>query len=225
MLKSNPYTYLKPEQVNSLEIGYRGLLARKRLYVDADAYYTIYRNFIAQVEANVPAGRNPDSLVYYLADRTQQTRYRLWTNAKTTVYNYGVSLGLRYSFDGEWAVGGNASLARLARTANSDGLEEAFNTPRWITNVSVSNANLWRGVGAALTYKYQDAFLWQSSLATGTVPAIHTVDAQLTYRLPKQGLAFKLGGTNLLNHYYYTFIGGPAVGGFYYTALTWETGR
>ena len=225
LLKSNPYTYLKPEQVNSLEIGYRGLLARKRLYVDADAYYTIYRNFIAQVEANVPAGRNPDSLVYYLADRTQQTRYRLWTNAKTTVYNYGVSLGLRYSFDGEWAVGGNASLARLARTANSDGLEEAFNTPRWITNVSVSNANLWRGVGAALTYKYQDAFLWQSSLATGTVPAIHTVDAQLTYRLPKQGLAFKLGGTNLLNHYYYTFIGGPAVGGFYYTALTWETGR
>lgn len=67
--------------------------------------------------------------------------------------------------------------------------------------------------------------MWQSALATGMVPAINNIDAQVNYRLPKSGLSFKLGGTNLLNHYYYTFIGGPAVGGFYYSSITFDTGR
>ncbi|WP_288428432.1 TonB-dependent receptor [uncultured Spirosoma sp.] len=225
LLKANPYTYIKPEQVNSIELGYRGLMLKKRLYVDADAYYTIYRNFIAQVEAYVPLGSKPDSIPYYLNNRATQGRYRLWTNAQTRVYNYGASLGLRYSIGGAWLVVGNASLAKLDRTANSDGLEEAFNTPKWITNISLSNANLWNGVGATISFKYQSEFLWQSALATGLVPAINNVDAQVNYRLPKTGISIKLGGTNLLNRYYYTFIGGPSVGGFYYTTITFDPGR
>ncbi|QJW89854.1 TonB-dependent receptor [Spirosoma taeanense] len=224
LLRTNPYSYLQPERVNSFEVGYKGLLFRQRLYVDADFYYTIYRQFIAQVEANIPRTTNTDSLAYSLADRSRQDRYRLWTNSKTTVYNYGVSLALRYSINGYWSVGGNAALARLDRLESGDGLEEAFNTPQWIANLTVSNANQWQGVGLSVSYKYQSAFLWQSALATGMVPAIHNLDAQANYRLPKMGLSIKLGATNLLNRLYYTFIGGPAVGGFYYTTLIWETG-
>ncbi len=32
----------------------------------------------------------------------------------------------------------------------------------------------------------------------------------------------KLGGTNLLNHYYVSYLGGPQVGGFYYTSITFD---
>ncbi len=223
LLRRNTYTYLKPEQVNSFEIGYKGLFLNRRLYVDVDFYSNVYRNFIAQVEAYVPrtnAPANPDSVAFALNDRNRQDRYRLWTNSKTKVFNYGGSLGLRYSLGSGWVVSGNASLARLDRTDQGDGLEEAFNTPQWITNVGVANPTLWRQLGFSANYKYQSAFLWQSALATGTVPAIHTFDAQLSYQFPALGLFVKLGGTNLTNRYYTTFVAGPSVGGFYYVSAT-----
>lgn len=222
LLKASPYTYIKPEQVNSVEIGYKGLWLAQRLYVDVDFYYSSYRNFIAQVNANLPKGANPDSLAYYFSSSTTQDRYRLWTNSQTRVYNYGASAALRYSLTTNWSLGGNASFARLDRAENGDGLESAFNTPKWITNLTVTNGNFWNGMGISVNYKYQSSFLWQSELATGTVPAINTIDAQLSYLLRKPGLLIKFGGTNLLNQPYYTFIGGPAVGGFYYTNLIWE---
>jgi iron complex outermembrane receptor protein len=81
---------------------------------------------------------------------------------------------------------------------------------------------LWRGLGFSVNYKHQDAFLWQSELATGNVSAINTLDAQVSYRLQALNLLVKIGGTNITNRYYYTFIGGPAVGGLYYTNLVWE---
>ena len=229
LIKPNTYTYLKPEQVNSIELGYRGLFFTRKLYVDADFYYNIYQNFIAQVEANIPKGSNPDSLAYYLSDRTKQDRYRLWTNSKTTVYNYGASLGLRYSAGRNWVISGNASLARLDRTDQGDGLEESFNTPKWIANVGVANPGLWGNLGFSVNYKYQSSFLWQSSLATGIVPAINTVDAQLSYAffrpnqdragVPAIPFSIKIGGTNLLNRPYTTFVAGPAVGSLYYATI------
>jgi len=222
LLKPNTYTYIKPEQINSLELGYKGLMFNQKLYIDADLYYNVYRNFVAQVEANIPRGNNPDSLAYYLADRTKQDRYRLWTNSKTTVYNYGASLGLRWAFAGNWVVSGNASLAQLSRKESGDGLEEAFNTPKWITNIGLSNPNVWQGLGFSVNYKLQSSFLWQSLLATGIVPVINNVDAQLSYRITGLRLHTKLGATNLLNRPYTTFVAGPSVGGFYYLALTWQ---
>ncbi|GAB4037718.1 TonB-dependent receptor [Spirosoma gilvum] len=225
LLKQSPYTYLQPEQVNSFEVGYKGLLFQQRLFVDIDVYYMAYKNFIAQVNANLAKGSNPDSLAYYFSSANTQDRYRLWTNSQTKVYNYGASLGLRYSLTTNWSIGGNASYAKLDRAEKGDGLESSFNTPQWITNLNVSNSNLWNGIGFSINYKYQSSFLWQSELATGTVPTINTVDAQISYQLNKVGVLIKVGGTNLLNHPYYTFIGGPAVGGFYYTNLVWEIAR
>ncbi|GAB3505481.1 TonB-dependent receptor [Spirosoma knui] len=219
LLKPNTYTYLKPEQVNSIEVGYKGLFFTRKLYVDVDFYYNVYRNFIAQVEANVPRGRNSDSLAYYLADQSQQDRYRLWTNSKTKVHNYGASLGLRYSAGRNWVLSGNASFAQLDRTDQGDGLEEAFNTPKWITNVSIANPSLWGNLGFSVSYKYQSSFVWQSSLATGIVPAINTFDAQLSYALTKPNVSVKLGGTNVLNRPYTTFTAGPSVSGLYYLTV------
>lgn len=211
LLKPNSYSYIKPEQVNSYETGYKGLWFNERLMLDIDLYYTRYCNFMAQVEANIPRSANPDSIPYYLADRTKQNRYRLWTNSKSVVHTYGGSVGIRYSVNGFWAVTANASTAQLSRTEQGDGLEEAFNTPRWITNVGLSRTGI---IGFAIHYKYQSAFLWQSALATGPVPAIHTVDAQVNGRV--RGLTVKMGATNLFNRPYYSFLAGPSVGGFYY---------
>lgn len=225
LLQKNTYTYLRPEFIRSFEIGYKGLWLRRRLFVDVDFYYNRYRDFMAQVEANIPNSTRTDSLGYIMLDRTKQQRYRLWTNSKTIVRNLGTSVGLRYRTGNGLVLAGNASFAQLDRKEANDGLEDGFNTPKWMTNVSVSHDRLFKRWGAGISYRYQSRFYYQSFLVNGDVPAIHVFDGQLTYAFANQKIDVKLGGTNLFNRYYYSILGGPQVGGFYYLTFTCGFGR
>jgi iron complex outermembrane receptor protein len=222
LLVRNPYTYLRPEHIKSLELGYKAaLLPEGRLLLDLDFYYNTYRDFIAQVEAYVPKTLNTDSAAIYLSNRPGQNRYRLWTNSQTRVYNYGGSAGLRYELAGGYLAGANVTYARLDRTATSDGLEDGFNTPRWAYNLSLGNENAYKNVGFGLNYRWQTRYYSQTFLVSGYVPAYRNLDAQLSYTAPAAGLRFKLGATNVLNTYYYSFLGGPSIGGLYYLSVTW----
>lgn len=216
--KNDSYTYIQPEQISSIEFGYRSQLLNNRLRLDVDFYYNNYQGFIAQVELNIPKTSNPDSIAFYLADRQKQDRYRLWTNSKTTAYNYGSSLGLRYKLLKGFHAIGNVTYARLDRKSSNDGLEDGFNTPKWITNISIGNEKIFRSLGFMVTYRWQSSYYWQSFLVNGNVPAYQTVDAQLSYAFEKARL--KIGGTNIFNNYYYSFLGGPYIGGFYYTTIS-----
>lgn len=226
LLQRNTYTYLRPEFIRSVEVGYKGLFFQKRLFVDVDFYYNRYQDFMAQVEANIPNVSSPDSLGHIMLDRTKQQRYRLWTNSKTIVRNYGTSLGLRYRLpQGRlpqgWVIAANATYTQLDRKEANDGLEDGFNTPKWMTNFSISHANLFKNIGFGLSFKHQTQFYYQSFLVNGNVPAINVFDGQITYTLPRQKLDFKLGGTNLFNRYYYSILGGPQIGGFYYFTVSY----
>lgn len=222
LLQQNTYTYLRPEFIRSIEVGYKGLFLQKRLLADVDFYYNRYRDFMAQVEANIPNASAPDSLGYIMLDRTKQQRYRLWTNSKTIVRNYGASIGLWYRMPQGWFVALNATYTQLDRKEANDGLEDGFNTPKWMTNFSLSHANVFKNVGFGISYKHQSQFYYQSFLVNGNVPAINVFDGQITYSLPKQNLSVKLGGTNLLNRYYFSILGGPQIGGFYYVTLMYR---
>ncbi|MBC6988665.1 TonB-dependent receptor [Hymenobacter sp. BT491] len=223
LLVKNPYTYLRPEYIRSLELGYKAaLLPGGRLLLDVDFYYNTYRDFIAQVEAYVPKTLNPDSAAIYLSSKSTQNRYRLWTNSQTKVYNYGGSLGVRYELPSGYLAGANATYARLDRTESGDGLEDGFNTPRWAYNLSLANEKAFRSFGFGLNYRWQARYYSQTFLVNGDVPAYSSLDAQLTYTASAANLRFKLGATNLLNRYYLTYLGGPSVGGLYYLAVTFQ---
>ncbi|SHJ27914.1 iron complex outermembrane recepter protein [Hymenobacter daecheongensis DSM 21074] len=222
LLRRTPYTYLRPEHIRSLELGYKAaLLPGGRLLADVDFYYNAYRDFIAQVEAYVPKTTNPDSAAIYLNSRATQSRYRLWTNAQTKVYTYGGSLGLRYELPRGYQATASATYARLARTESGDGLEDGFNTPRWMYTAGLGNEDAWRGFGFALAYRWQQRYYSQTFLVSGEVPSYHTLDAQLSYAPPQQLLRLKLGATNVLNRYYVSYLGGPSVGGLYYMSVTY----
>ena len=221
MLVKNSYTYLVPEHIKSLEIGYKGLLLNTKLYVDADFYFNNYHSFIAQVEASVAKTNLPDSIPFYLNDNKLQDRYRLWTNSKTTVYNYGGSLGVKYTLPKGYLIGGNVSYAKLDKKTENDGLEDGFNTPKWITIIMLSNDHIFKALGAGITYKWQSSYYWQSFLVIGQVPAYGSLDVQASYQFTKPGISIKLGAANVLNHYYYSFLGGPSIGGFYYSTVTY----
>lgn len=220
LLRRNNYSYLKPEEVKGVEAGYRTEVMDGKLTLDADFYFNRYSNLMAQVEANIPRNTTPDSLLNYLNNRQGQDRYRLWTNSKTISNNYGGTLGATWRFPRSYKLGGNVTLAKLARTSQNDGLEDGFNTPSWIYNINLGNPMLTSHLGFEVNYRWQSSYLWQSSLATGQVAAYHTLDAQVQYHTSSNKLGIKLGATNLLNKYYYSFTGGPAIGGFYYTTIT-----
>jgi outer membrane receptor protein involved in Fe transport len=219
LLVKNDYTYIKPEQINSFEIGYRGLFLHESLQVDVDFYYNRYQNFIAQVELNIPKTNLPDSIPFYLNEKKKQDRYRMWTNSKTIAYNYGAGLSLRYIFLKNFRVSGNLTYAKLQRKSSGDGFEDGFNTPQLIVNTSIGNDRVYKNFGFMITYRWQKSYFWQSFLVTGTVPAYQTLDAQITSQWKK--MSAKVGGTNIFNHYYYSFLGGAAIGGMYYCTLNY----
>ena len=222
LLKKNPYTYIRPEHVQSVEAGYKGLFAGGKLFIDIDFYYNHYESFIAQANMNVPNTTVADSIPFALYNKTSQSPYRMWTNSKTNVNNYGFTTGVTWRFIKNYSLLANASFAKLQKSSNEDGLEDGFNTPQWITNVSLFNDNIWHRVGAGITYKWQDAYYWQSFLVNGNTPAYGTLDAQVSYTLSATHLKIKLGATNLLNHYYSSFLGGPQIGGLYYSTITYS---
>lgn len=220
LLKKNPYTYLQPEYVTSFEAGYRAALFNERLNLDMDFYYNTYKNLMAQIDANIPKRQHPDSIGYYLQSNSRQNLYRLWTNSKTISYNYGASFGVSYELSKKFRIGGNFTYAKLSRKAQRDGLEDGFNTPEWTYNLSLSNPNFYKTLGFNINFRQQAPYLWQSALATGDVASYATLDLQVTAGLLKNTLLLKLGSTNLTNKYYYSFIGGPAIAGFYYVSAT-----
>jgi outer membrane receptor protein involved in Fe transport len=221
LLKKNSYTYINPEHIQSVEAGYKGLFANRRLYLNADLYFNRYNNFIAQANMNVPKTQYADSIPFALYDKSSQSQYRMWTNSQSIIYNYGFSAGVTYHFKKDLTAAANTSFSKLKNTENEDGLEDGFNTPQWILNLSLSKQNIVKQVDAGVVYKWQSAYYWQSFLAVGNVAAYGTLDAQLTWTIKKIHSNVKLGASNLLNHYYASFLGGPAVGGMYYVTIVY----
>lgn len=220
LLKKNPYTYIKAEHVKSMEIGYKGIFDDGRFFIDAEAYLNKYKNFIAQANMNVPNTAVADSIPYALYNKSKQSPYRMWTNSQTEVNNYGGSLGLTYTEKG-YVANANVTYAKLKMSDKEDGLEDGFNTPSWTLNVSVAKERILKHAGAGISWKWQSSYYWQSFLVNGDVDAYSTVDAQVTYMFDKINCKAKLGASNLLNKYYYSFLGGPSIGGLYYLTLTY----
>jgi iron complex outermembrane receptor protein len=90
-----------------------------------------------------------------------------------------------------------------------------------MVNLSLSKERIYKHAGAGITWKWQSGYYWQSFLVNGNVSAYSTLDAQVNYTFEKARCKVKVGGSNLLNKYYYSFLGGPSIGGMYYVNITY----
>lgn len=215
---------MQPEQINSFEVGYKSIVLNNALSIDWDAYLNIYDGFLGQVEVAVPKtdAVGTDAGVLDMLTRNKQDRYRVFTNSFSKYKSFGSTLGLRYNFYESYNIGVNVSYNDLLSDNSSDIFITGFNTPKWVTNISFGNRNIIKNVGFNVVGRWQDSFLWESTLATGNVPAYLTVDAQVNVKVPKLYSTIKLGATNLLNNKYYQYAAGPTIGGLYYVALTFD---
>ncbi|MBO0930926.1 TonB-dependent receptor [Fibrella sp. HMF5036] len=234
ILKVANLNTIEPEHINSFEVGYKSVVANNRLVIDGEAYLNQYDKFLGQVDVAVPTSGavGTDAAVLDMLTRARQTRYRVYTNAKNTYTSYGAALGMTYNFVGKFVASGNANYNNISRNPNGaaappDVFVTGFNTPKFVTNLSIGNRELLRKANGASTgfnvvWRWQDSFLWQSPLADGIVPAYQTVDAQITVRVPRPTLTIKTGAANVFNNRYIQYAAGPTIGGLYYVALTWE---
>ncbi len=216
-----------PESINSLEFGYKSVFMENRLYLDIDAYTNTYTGFLGQVQVDVPraATVSSDAAVLAMLDINRdagQDRYRVYTNAKNKYRNYGTAVGLTFNFYRKYTIAGNLSYNKIKSNAENDIFVTGFNTPEWATNFSFGNREIAKNLGFSVVYKWQNAFLWESPLVTGEIAAIHTFDAQVSYKLPAVNASIKLGGTNIFNKPFLQYAGGPTLGALYYAAVTFE---
>ncbi|WP_303311160.1 TonB-dependent receptor [Hymenobacter sp. BT730] len=214
----------EPEHINAFEVGYKSVLLDNRLALDLDAYYNEYTGFLGQVEVAVPKTGpvQTDAAVLDMLTRSKQDRYRVYTNARNTYRSYGSALGITYNFFQKFTVAGNVNYNNIAANEEKDVFITGFNTPKWTTNLSFGNREIVRNVGFNVVWRHQNAFLWESQLANGQIPAYSSVDAQVNVRIPSLKSTIKLGGTNLLNDRYIQYAAGPTIGGLYYVALTFD---
>jgi len=97
-----------------------------------------------------------------------------------------------------------------------------FNTPKYRFNLGLGNQNIFKNVGFNTAYRWQDKFYWNSSFASGDIPAYGSLDAQLNFKIPTVNSMIKIGGSNVLNKYYTTSFGNPQAGALYYIAYTFN---
>jgi len=216
---------IKPEQVTTVEFGYRGNLV-KNLSVDMAAYYNQYNDFGAGTRVlalSSEVGTVDDLTNAFPALLTKSYKpFQLYTNAKSIVTSYGVDAGFNYKA-GDYLIGLIYDYAKFDFTP-AEGEEDfrpGFNTPEHRIKASLANDKLYKGLGFKIDYKYQTEFEWQSSFADGMVPARSILDAQISYNIKKYNTKIKIGGSNLLGEEYLPAPGTGMVGSIFYVGLTY----
>ena len=212
---------IKPEQVTSVEIGYRGKL--NKVIVDFSTYYNAYKDFISQNVVISPyygtVGDN--SLSVGALDNGDFQAYSTYTNSDANVNSYGASLGLSTKVFKNFDLSGSYTFTKLDfdQEANPD-FQTNFNTPEHKFKASFGNTELFKNFGFNVSYRFSDDYFWEATFGNGVVPEFHVVDAQINYNIPSLKTTLKAGGTNLTGKEYFTAFGTGFIGSMYYVGLT-----
>lgn len=212
---------VSPEKITSAEIGYRGKL--DKVTVDMSVYYNKYKDFISGEVVLAPlygtVGDNSLS-VAAIANGDYRT-YQTYTNSEADVNSYGGSLGLSTKIFGNFDLEGSYTYTKqdFDQEAFPD-FRTNFNTPEHKTKIGFGNTDVVKNLGFNVAWRWSDNYFWQATFGDGEIPAYHTVDAQINFRVPSLKSSFKVGATNLLGDEYFTAIGVGNIGSMYYVSWT-----
>jgi len=212
---------IRPEEVRTIEFGYRGLFSDK-VYMDLSVYYSWYEHFIGfqfgsdfEIDPNFGRAQNIEV-------------YRIAANSNSVVTTQGLSLGLNYYVTNNYSINGNYSYNELT-SDDDDPLVPAFNTPKHKYNIGVTGREIYiPGVslgylGFGVNYKWIEGFIFEGSPQfTGFIDSYDLVDAQVNFTVPKIHTTFKVGASNLLDNRVYQVYGGPQVGRLAYFSVLFD---
>ncbi len=217
--KKHNFTEFKPEAVTSFEAGYKGLLLKDKLLIDMYGYYGQYTDFLTRtVVVQSQIGAVPASL-NEARDPSRSRMYSIPVNITDKVKTFGFGIGVDYRLPKNFAISGNFSSDEIRDVPK--GFAANFNVPKYRFNATLGNSGFGasKRVGFSVAYRWQDAFFYESDFVNSNLPVVHTVDAQISYKLPQTKSIIKLGANNLANQYYYNAAGNSQIGGLYYLSF------
>ena len=236
LLKKTNVGLVKPEEVKAFELGYRSQI--NDINFDLNGYYNIYNNFIGNVNAiatyygtasetfNFASGAptyvtNPEVQSLHAIANGNYRVFQLYTNTSTVIHSMGVGLGLSKKMFGNYNFGVNYNFAQFDfDKAKDPGFEAGFNTPKHRVKASVGNDKLFENFGFNASVRWNDGYLWESTMVDGMISAATVLDAQINYGLPKLKSVIKLGATNIGGKEYTQVLGAGAIGSQYYVSWT-----
>lgn len=218
---------MRPEQVRTLEVGYRTTLF-DNTFVDAGYYYSAYNNFLG-FNIGVEGTFDPQTGL-----PVQLQAYRYAANSINTVTTQGFSIGVNHYFKRYYALNGNYSWNRLIKAAADDPIIPAFNTPEHKFNLGISGRDIplsfaskaISGFGFKLNYKWIEGFLFEGSPQfTGFIPTYDLLDGQINFKFDKLKTTVKIGASNMLNNKRFQTYGGPRIGRLAYISFVYEQSK
>jgi outer membrane receptor protein involved in Fe transport len=216
------YRELKPEVVNSYEIGYKGLV-RNKLLIDAYAYLGRYENFIGRVLTAKPVSPGVNriySIVENASNITSGTGGLKFSPIEVKTIGFG--FGLDYQLPAGFSVYTNFYHDEIKDVPAN--FVANFNTPENRITFGFANSGMGpkKKIGFNITGRWQEEFLWEGDFATGPVPSFFVLDAAISYKVSEIRSLVKVGATNLFNKYYLTAFGNPQIGGLYYVSFAYN---
>jgi outer membrane receptor protein involved in Fe transport len=144
------FNKLKPETVNSYEVGYKGIIGKK-LLIDAYYYFSKYNDFIVSA-AVVQGGTTGYKYETYSSFSSNSVSYN--QNSSKTVNSNGWGVGIEYKLIRNYVLYGNIFSDVLKDVVPGD--VTFFNAPKYRYNVGLRNENVCHNIGFNVVVKYQD---------------------------------------------------------------------
>ena len=231
LLKKSTASFVKPETVRAIELGYRGQI--KKFTYDVNGYYNTYNNFIGNLTVvspyygtavdspNLVGGPVSDGYAVQALGNGDTRAYQLYTNTDIEIKSLGFGLGLSYKLPGNFEIGANYNYAEFNFDQDKDpSFEAGFNTPKHRVKASFGNERLFKNFGFNISGRYNSSYLWESTFIDGTIDAATVVDAQVNYSIPKLKSIIKLGASNLGGKEYRQVLGAGLIGQQYFASWT-----
>ncbi|HEY5922076.1 MAG TPA: TonB-dependent receptor [Kofleriaceae bacterium] len=226
---------LEPEEVDAFEAGYKAAIGNK-LYIDAVAYQSYYRNFISALTSVAnPMAAMPTFATY--ADGTPTAQGTPAEGTLSTYMNFGkakvrgVDIGFDYKPIEQLTLSTSASAMQLASFENNSALQKdlVLNAPAYKLRGSVSAEDLglehsfWRVDGRYHTaYEFASGYWNSMTLLGGKVPARTVVDLTLGYKLANQNITITGTVVNLMNNHDVDVLGAPIPGRLAWLQLAYD---
>ena len=236
LLKKTNVNFVKPEEVQAIELGYRSQY--KEVNIDVNGYYNTYNNFIGNLTVVAPLyGTASETFDFaqgaptYVTNPAVQTlhalgngnyrAYQLYTNTALKIQSLGFGIGLSKRMFGYYDFGMNYNYSQFDfDQAKDPGFEAGFNTPKHRVKASIGNEKLFENFGFNASIRWNSEYLWESTFADGMIESATVVDAQINYGLPKLKSLLKLGATNIGSKEYTQVLGAGAIGQQYFISWT-----
>lgn len=223
---------LDPEEVNTIELGYKGVF-QDRLAVNLTAYNSWYDNFISPLTnvANPVAGTFGFEDAQLVPPERQPNGF-LWT-----YFNFGsatvrgLDVGAEFAASEKLTLSGNFSLIDLSDfdqgNANQDLL---LNVPETkvkgsvtvrdvgVDNYFVSFSSRWKS-----SYEFRSGF-WDSNkfYDDGEIPSRFTASLTAGYTVPQTGVKLKASVTNLFDSGTPDVLGAPETDRLFWVSATYK---